>query len=116
MAVISLINEKGNVAAKVRERLKGQTMTAIERAMSSCNLSTVTNADKGLSIMLGTDRTNGKPIYAHISVVVSQHDPAEKTAKSKTKAKAKTKTEDEQLPDLFAVSGATVDEDEDEGD
>lgn len=109
MAVISFINEKGNVAAKVRERLKGQAMTAIEKAMSSCNLPTEINADKGLSIKLGTDRTNGKPIYAHISVVISQHDPSVKTAKSKSKSKTKTKTEDEPLPDIF---GATA---EDEG-
>ena len=113
MAVIGFINEKGNVAAKVRERLKGQAMTAITKAMSSCNLPIVENADKGISVMLGTDRTNGKPIYAHISVVVSQHDPAVKTAKSKSKAKTKTAPVDEPLPDIF---GATVaDEDEDEG-
>ena len=120
MAVIGFINEKGNVSAKVRERLKGQAMTAITKAMSSCNLPIVENADKGISVMLGTDRTNGKPIYAHISVVISQHDPAVKTAKSKSKAKTKTAPVDEPLPDIFGgVSGATVaddaDEDEDEG-
>lgn len=111
MAVISFINEKGNVAAKVRERLKGQAMSAITKSMSSCNLPIVENADKGISVMLGTDRTNGKPIYAHISVVVSQHDPAVKTAKSKSKTKTKTVSVDEPLPDIF---GATADEDEGE--
>lgn len=105
MAVIGFINEKGNVAAKVRERLKGQTMTAIEKAMSSCGLPCEVNADKGLSIRLGTDRTNGDPIYAHISVVVSQHNPAEKTAKTKTKSKTKTEKADEVLPDLFGGEG-----------
>jgi hypothetical protein len=115
MAVISFINEKGNVAAKVRERLKGQAMTAITKAMSSCNLPIVENADKGISVMLGTDRTNGKPIYAHISVVISQHDPAEKSAKSKTKPKTKTAVKDEPLPDLFApVVVEDTDEDTDE--
>lgn len=114
MAVIGFINEKGNVAAKVRERLKGQTMTAIVNGLSSCNLPIAENADKGISIMLGTDRTNGEPVYAHISVVISQHDPAVKTAKSKSKAKTKTAPVDEPLPDIF---GATVaNEDEDEGD
>ena len=99
MATINFINENGNVSAKVREKLKGQTMTAIEKAMAKCNLSTSVNADKGLSIYLGDDKTNGEPIYAHISVVISQHDPAVKTAKSKTKTKKKV--EDTPLPNLF---------------
>lgn len=99
MAIINFINENGNVSAKVREKLKGQTMTAIEKAMAKCNLSTSVNADKGLSIYLGDDKTNGEPIYAHISVVISQHDPAVKTAKSKTKTKKKV--EDAPLPNLF---------------
>ena len=103
MATINFINENGNVSAKVRERLKGQTMTAIEKAMSKCNLSTSINADKGLSIYLGDDKTNGEPIYAHISVVISQHDPAIKTAKSKTKTKKKV--EETPLPNLFEVEG-----------
>ena len=107
MATINFINENGNVSAKVRERLKGQTMTAIEKAMAKCNLSTSVNADKGLSIYLGDDKTNGEPIYAHISVVISQHDPAIKTAKSKTKTKKKV--EETPLPNLFEVEG------EDEG-
>ena len=107
MAIINFINENGNVSAKVREKLKGQTMTAIEKAMAKCNLSTSVNADKGLSIYLGDDKTNGEPIYAHISVVISQHDPAVKTAKSKTKTKKKV--EDTPLPNLFEVEG------EDEG-
>lgn len=110
MAVIGFINEKGNVAAKVRERLKGQAMTAITKAMSSCNLPIVENADKGLSVMLGTDRTNGDPIYAHISVVVSQHDPSIKTAKSKTKTKTKTVAVDEVLPDIFGATNADEEE------
>ena len=99
MATINFINENGHVSAKVREKLKGQTMTAIEKAMAKCNLSTSVNADKGLSIYLGDDKTNGEPIYAHISVVISQHDPAVKTAKSKTKTKKKV--EDTPLPNLF---------------
>lgn len=100
MAIIAFINENGNVSAKVRERLKSQTMGAITKAMDKCNLETIANADKGLSIPLGTDKTNGNPIYAHISVVISQHNPAEKTAKSKSKTKKKVVDEVE-LPDIF---------------
>lgn len=102
MATIAFINENGNVSAKVRERLKSQTMTAITKAMDKCNLETIVNADKGLSIPLGTDKTNGKPIYAHISVVISQHNPAEKTAKSKTKTKKKV-ADEVALPDIFGA-------------
>ena len=101
MVSIAFINENGNVSAKVRERLKGQTMGAITKAMDKCNLETIENADKGLSIPLGVDKTNGKPIYAHISVVISQHNPAEKTAKSKTKTKKKV--EETPLPDIFGA-------------
>lgn len=101
MATIAFINENGNVSAKVRERLKAQTMGAITKAMDKCNLETIANADKGLSIPLGVDKTNGNPIYAHISVVISQHNPAEKTAKSKTKTKKKV-ADEVALPDIFS--------------
>ena len=114
MAFITFINENGNVSAKVRERLKGQTIAAITKAMDKCNLETIANADKGISIPLGTDRSNGNPIYAHISVVISQHDPSVKTAKSKTKSKSKTKTVDEPLPDIFGANTEEADEGEDE--
>lgn len=100
MATIAFINENGNVSAKVRERLKSQTMTAISKAMEKCNLEALTNADKGLSIPLGVDKTNGNPIYAHISVVISQHNPAEKTSKTKTKTKKKV-ADEVALPDIF---------------
>ena len=103
MTVISFINENGNVSAKVRERLKAQTMGAITKAMEKCNLSSIENADKGISIPLGVDRTNGETIYAHISVVISQHDPSVKTAKSKTKSKKKV--EEISLPDIFGDEG-----------
>ena len=103
MTVISFINENGNVSAKVRERLKAQTMGAITKAMEKCNLSATENADKGISIPLGVDRTNGETIYAHISVVISQHDPSVKTAKSKTKSKKKVEEID--LPDIFNDEG-----------
>lgn len=108
--LVRLINENGNVSAKVRERLKGNFMTAVANAMSEYGMSSETSADKDLAIYIADDATNGKPIYAFVSVTISQRDPAIKTAKSKTsKGKSKAKAEIE-LPDLFATTDSVEEE------
>ena len=109
--LVRLINENGNVAAKVRERLKNNFMEAVGTAMSNHGMSSEISADKDLAVHIADDATNGKPIYAYVSVTISQRNPAVKTAKSKTKSKSKAKTEVD-LPDLFATDEAEV-EDED---
>lgn len=105
--LVRLINENGNVAAKVRERLKNNFMEAVGTAMSDYGMSSEISADKDLAVHIADDATNGNPIYAYVSVTISQRNPAVKTAKSKTKSKSKAKTE-VNLPDLFVT-------DEDEG-
>lgn len=101
--LVKLINEKGNVAAKVREKLKNDFMNAIGSDMCARGMSSSISADKDLAVYIADDATNGEPIYAFVSVTISQRDPAVKTAKSKTaKSKSKAKAEVE-LPDLFAT-------------
>lgn len=121
--LVRLVNENGNVSAKVRERLKNGCFDTIAKDMSEqYGMSSTISADKDLAIHIADDATNGNPIYAFVSITISQRDPEIKTAKSKTKSKSKSKvakTEDE-LPDLFATEeeeGAEDDnssEDEDE--
>lgn len=106
--LVRLINENGNVAAKVRERLKNNVADQIGKAMGEFGMSSEISADKDLAILIAEDATNGNPIYAYVSITISQRNPAVKTAKSKTKSKSKAKDEVE-LPDLFAT-----DEDESE--
>ena len=79
---VNFTTEKG-VSAKVRNAMKAQTMTMIKSKISGLE----PNADGGFSLYLADDATNGEPIYAHISVVVSQRGVDEKTSKSKTKTK-----------------------------
>ena len=113
--IVRLINENGNVAAKVRERLKGNFMNAVATAMSGYGMSSSTSADKDLAVYIADDATNGNPIYAYVSVTISQRDPAVKTAKSKTKSKkSKAKPVEDELPDLFAKTDEDEGEDEDE--
>lgn len=122
--LVRLLNENGNVSAKVRERLKNNCLDTIAKDMSEqYGMASTVSADKDLAIHIADDATNGNPIYAFVSITISQRDPAVKTAKSKTKSKSKSKvakTEDE-LPDLFATEDEEVedednseDEDEDE--
>ena len=99
--LVRLINENGNVSAKVRERLKTNVMEQVGKAMADFGMSSEQSADKDLCIHIADDATNGEPIYAFVSVTISQRDPSKKTAKSKTKSKSKAKAEVE-LPDLFA--------------
>ena len=110
--LVRLLNENGNVSAKVRERLKNNCFDTIAKDMSEqYGMSSKVSADKDLAIHIADDATNGEPIYAYVSITISQRNPDIKTAKSKTKSKSKskaTKSEDE-LPDLFA----TEEEDED---
>ena len=110
--LVRLLNENWNVSAKVRERLKNNFFDTIAKDMSEqYGMSSKVSADKDLAIHIADDATNGEPIYAYVSITISQRNPDIKTAKSKTKSKSKskaTKSEDE-LPDLFA----TEEEDED---
>lgn len=110
--LVRLLNENGNVSAKVRERLKNNCFDTIAKDMSEqYGMASKVSADKDLAIHIADDATNGEPIYAYVSITISQRNPDIKTAKSKTKSKSKskaTKSEDE-LPDLFA----TEEEDED---
>lgn len=115
--LVRLINENGNVSAKVRERLKNGCFDTIAKDMSEqYGMSSTISADKDLAIHIADDATNGEPIYAYVSITISQRNPEVKTAKSKTKSKSKSKsakTEDE-LPDLFATEEEEEVEDEDE--
>ena len=117
--LVRLLNENGNVSAKVRERLKNNCFDTIAKDMSEqYGMASKVSADKDLAIHIADDATNGEPIYAYVSITISQRDPDVKTAKSKTKSKSKskTKTEDE-LPDLFTSANEdeeAEDEDEDE--
>ena len=116
--LVRLLNENGNVSAKVRERLKNNCFNTIAKDMSEeYGMSSKVSADKDLAIHIADDATNGEPIYAYVSITISQRNPDVKTAKSKTKSKSKSKsakTEDE-LPDLFASASEDEEaEDEDE--
>ena len=93
---VKFTTEKG-VSAKVRTAMKSQVMAMLKGKVDGLE----PNADGGYSIYLADDATNGQPIYAHISVVVSQRGVDEKTSKSKTKTKKKS-TADEPMPNLFA--------------
>ena len=113
--LVRLVNENGNVSAKVRERLKNGCFDTIAKDMSEqYGMSSTISADKDLAIHIADDATNGNPIYAFVSITISQRDPEVKTAKSKTKGKSKSKvakTEDE-LPDRFATEEDEETEDE----
>ena len=114
--LVRLLNENGNVSAKVRERLKNNCFDTIAKDMSEqYGMASKVSADKDLAIHIADDATNGEPIYAYVSITISQRNPDIKTAKSKTKSKSKSaKTEDE-LPDLFASASEDEEaEDEDE--
>ena len=117
--LVRLLNENGNVSAKVRERLKNNCFDTIAKDMSEAyGMSSKVSADKDLAIHIADDATNGEPIYAYVSITISQRNPDIKTAKSKTKSKSKSKTKSEdELPDLFASASEdedTEDEAEDE--
>ena len=113
--LVRLVNENGNVSAKVRERLKNGCFDTIAKDMSEqYGMSSTISADKDLAIHIADDASNGEPIYAYVSITISQRNPEVKTAKSKTKSKSKSKvakTEDE-LPDLFATEEDEEAEDE----
>ena len=94
--IVKFTTEKG-VSAKVRNAMKAQTMAMLAKRVEGMEK----NEDGGFSIYLADDATNGKPIYAHISVVVSQRGVDEKTSKSKPKTK-KPAPENEPMPNLFA--------------
>ena len=108
MTTIKFTNEKGNVSAKARKHIKDSVIAKISAAFEAAGLEATINADGGLSLAVAADETTGDTIFTHLDFVVSTRDPSVKTAKTKTKAKAKT--EDVELPDLFAVTGPTVDE------
>ena len=113
--LVRLLNENGNVSAKVRERLKNNCFDTIAKDMSEeYGMASKISADKDLAIHIADDATNGEPIYAYVSITISQRNPEVKTAKSKTKSKSKSKTKSEdELPDLFA-SASEDEEAEDE--
>ena len=92
---VKFTTEKG-VSAKVRNSMKAQVMNLLGKKIEGLEA----NKDGGFSLYLADDATNGDPIYAHISVVVSQRTPEEQTSKTKTKTKKKS-TEDEPMPNLF---------------
>lgn len=93
---VKFTTEKG-VSAKVRAQMKAQVLAKYKEVVKGAE----PNACGGFSIYLADDATNGKPIYAHFSCVISQTDPMEKTIKSKSKTKKKT-SDSAPLPDLFA--------------
>lgn len=99
--LVRLLNENGNVSAKVRERLKANFMSQVAKSMENFDMASGESADKDLYVHIADDATNGNPIYAFVSVTISQRNPNVKTAKSKTKSKSKAK-EEVVLPDLFA--------------
>ena len=100
--LVRLINENGNVSAKVRERLNANVTAQVAKAMAEFGMTSEQSADKDLAIHIADDATNGNPIYAYVSISISQRDPSVKTAKSKVKSKSKSKTADIELPNLFA--------------
>lgn len=108
MTTIKFTNEKGNVSAKARKHIKDSVIARISSAFESAGLEAVVNADGGLSIAVATNEADGAVIYTHLDFTVSTRDPATKTAKSKTKAKPKA--DEVELPDLFTVTGPTVEE------
>ena len=112
MTIIQFTNEKGNVSAKARKHIKDSVVAKIAQAFEAAGLESVVNADGGLSIAVAVDAATGNTIFTHLDFTVSDRDPAVKTAKSKSKAKPKV--DEVVLPDLFAVTGPTV-EDETEG-
>ena len=101
---IAFLNENGNASPKVREQVKAQVMSMLKSSIAGLE----GNADKGLSLYIADDTSTGKPIYAHLSCVISTREPSEQTSASKPKTKGKKKTEEVVLPDLFA----TTDEEE----
>ena len=112
MAMFAFFNEKGNVSAKVRENLKKQTVIATKSALENAGITPVLNANGGISIVLGTDKTSGATVYAHYVPLISTSSPFEKTTKSKGKAKTKV---EEPMPDIFASTDEVVAEGEVEG-
>lgn len=111
MKNVRLINENGNVSAKVRANLKTSMVTALMNdTKTKYGFASSMSADGDIAMYIADDAKTGEPIYAFISVTISMRDPAVKTAKSKTKSKKKA-TKDEPMPDIFA----SADEGEDEG-
>ena len=100
---VKFTTEKG-VSAKVRAQMKAQVLAKYKEVIKGAE----PNACGGFSIYLADDATNGKPIYAHFSCVISQTDPMEKTIKSKSKTTVNLKevlaTESVLVADFCTVS------------
>lgn len=89
--MIKLINEKGNVSAKVRADLKSQIATMLKNRVGN----ELVDSPKGLTMEIGHDEA-GHSIYAVIDITITQDLEPKKKAPSKAKAKDEVVT-----PNIF---------------
>lgn len=76
---ITLYNEKGNVAAKVRNELKAEVVPALIEAVEG-----TLGADGAIYVAVATNE-RGETVYARLEVTISVKDPSTpKATKTKT--------------------------------
>jgi adenine C2-methylase RlmN of 23S rRNA A2503 and tRNA A37 len=67
---ITLYNEKGNIAAKVRNELKDETMPVLVSAVEG-----TLGADGAIYVPVATNE-RGETVYARLEVTISIKDPS----------------------------------------
>ena len=101
MVSVKWLNEKGNVAVKVRDGVRAQVKGKAFAILAEQFEGAVENANGGISVPVAVDEVSGETIYAHFDLTVSTKSPDSKTERKKTKAAT---TEEVSVPDLFGDS------------
>lgn len=92
MVKVKFYNDKGNPLSGVRKKIKDQVEGSITINGENLNIN-----DRGeMYLQIAEDDSTGNPIYAVVSVTISDRDIP---ARAKTKGK---KVETEEVPDIFA--------------
>jgi len=97
MNKVEFYTEKGNPAVSVRNQMKAQTVSYLEKVLTDAFGTAEVNTDKEISVPVAEDANTGTPIYARISFTVTDRDP---NAVSK-KGKATKDNEPTEVPNLF---------------
>ena len=93
MKTINFINAKGNVQPKVRTAIQKQIKSILKETAAM----PLEDCKKGniLVCEVGTDATNGEPIFVTLTVGVTQSHPDNKSQKKEKK------TKNVEVPSLF---------------
>lgn len=99
MKTLNWLNEKGNVSVKVRDGVRKQIKDKFAEMLENTFEDCVPNANGGISVAIGEDKSSGQTIYAHFDFTVNLKNPNEKTERKKGEKKAKV--EEPEIPELF---------------